>query len=91
MVYEIRPRVGWDKGKAVVWIRDHSDNPVPSRSSWATTMTDENAFDALDDAITVCVHPHRPTAAKYRVESPDDVSDFLGWLARAWEKRVRMG
>ena len=51
-------------------------------------MTDENAFDAFDDAITICVDPQRPTAAKYRMESPDDVKDFLAWLASAWEKHA---
>jgi trehalose 6-phosphate phosphatase len=85
MVHEIRPRVEWDKGKAVIWIRRQLDQPAALPIVLGDDLTDENAFDAFDDAITICVDPHRPTAAKYRVESPDQVRDFLGWLSRAWE------
>ena len=50
-------------------------------------LTDESAFLAFDDAITICVDPRRPTAAKYQLENPDDVRDFLDWVSRAWEMR----
>jgi len=87
MVYEIRPRVRWDKGHAVVWIRDQLGMSGALPFVVGDDMTDENAFTALDDAITVCVNPRRPTAAGYRLESPDDVRVFLAWLARVWASR----
>jgi trehalose 6-phosphate phosphatase len=91
MVHEIRPRVEWDKGKAVTWIRRQLDQPAALPIVLGDDLTDENAFDAFDDAITICVDPQRPTAAKYRAESPDDVRDFLGWIAQAWEKHAGVG
>ncbi len=85
MVFEIRPRVDWDKGKAVAWIREqlgqHRGLPIVVGDD----VTDEQAFSAFTDAITICVDPQRPTAARYRLESPDDVRDFLMWVSRAWK------
>ena len=43
-------------------------------------MTDESAFMAFDDAITICVDPRRATAAKYQLESPEEVRVFLDWV-----------
>jgi trehalose-6-phosphatase len=49
--------------------------------------TDEDAFTAFDDAVTICVDPRRPTAARYRLLDPDDARAFLQYLARAWKSR----
>ena len=87
MVHEIRPRVDWDKGKAVAWIRERLGRPGELPIVVGDDLTDENALDAFDDAITVCVDPQRPTVAAYKVDSPEEVKGFLGWLARAYEKR----
>ena len=82
MVCEIRPRVEWDKGNAVTWIRRQLGQPAALPIVVGDDLTDENAFEAFDDAITICVDPQRPTGAKYRVESPAEVREFLEWLAR---------
>jgi trehalose 6-phosphate phosphatase len=82
MVHEIRPRVEWDKGNAVTWIRRQLGQPAALPIVVGDDLTDENAFEAFDDAITICVDPQRPTGAKYRVESPAEVREFLEWLAR---------
>jgi trehalose 6-phosphate phosphatase len=87
MVHEIRPRVDWDKGKAVAWIRKQLGQPDALPIVAGDDLTDESAFGAFDDAITICVDPRRPTAAKYQVESPDDLRAFLEWLTRIWENR----
>jgi len=87
MVLEIRPRVPWDKGHAVRWIRDRLNQDGALPIVIGDDMTDENAFTAFDDAITICVDPARPTAASFRLESPDDVRAFLVWLARVWASR----
>jgi trehalose 6-phosphate phosphatase len=88
MVHEIRPRVDWDKGKAVAWIRKQLGQPEALPIVAGDDTTDEDAFAAFDDAITICVAPQRPTAAKYQVQSPDGVRDYLERLARAWEQRA---
>jgi len=89
MVYEVMPRVPWDKGHAVVWIRDQLGQKEALPIVIGDDMTDENAFTAFDDAITICVDPRRPTAASYRLESPEDVRAFLGWLVRVWKNGRR--
>jgi trehalose 6-phosphate phosphatase len=86
MVHEIRPRIDWDKGKAVVWIREQLGQHEALPVVLGDDMTDENAFRAFDDAITLCVDPQRPTAAKYRVDNPDQVRDFLEWIAQIRKK-----
>jgi trehalose 6-phosphate phosphatase len=88
MVHEIRPRVDWDKGKAVAWIRKQLGQPEALPIVMGDDTTDEDAFAAFDDAITICVAPQRPTVARYRVASPDDVRGCLEQLARAWEQRA---
>jgi trehalose 6-phosphate phosphatase len=88
MVHEIRPRVDWDKGKAVAWIRKQLGQPEALPIVVGDDATDEDAFAAFDDAITICVAPQRPTVARYRVGSPDDVRGCLEQLARAWEQRA---
>ena len=45
-------------------------------------QTDEDAFAALPEAITLKVGVGE-TRAQYRVEGPDDVRTFLQWLERA--------
>jgi trehalose 6-phosphate phosphatase len=89
MVYEVLPRVAWDKGHAVVWIRDQVAQAGALPIVIGDDMTDENAFTAFDDAMTICVDPRRATAAIYRLESPDDVKCFLGWLVSVWKNGRR--
>ena len=86
MVHEIRPRVDWDKGNAVAWIRDQLGQREALPIVMGDDMTDENAFHAFHDAITICVDARRPTAANYGVRSPDAVRDFLGWVLCLREK-----
>ena len=87
MVHEIRPRIGWDKGTAVIWIREHLGGDRDLPIVLGDDLTDESAFLAFDDAITICVDPRRPTAAKYQLENPDEVRGFLNWVSRVWEMR----
>ena len=84
MVHEIRPRVDWDKGKAVAWIREQLGQPEALPIVVGDDMTDEDAFDAFDDAITICVDPERPTAAKYPVDEPRRRDGTFSVASRAW-------
>jgi trehalose-phosphatase len=74
---EIRPRVNWHKGAAVRWIREKLA-PAGALSVYAgDDATDEDAFRALPEDITVKVGDSGSTAAKYHVTGPDEVIRFL--------------
>ncbi|MGD2116169.1 MAG: trehalose-phosphatase [Acidobacteriota bacterium] len=91
-VWEIRPALDWDKGKAVEWIL----RVILSRGDLAPEDalaiyagdddTDEDAFRALRDhdppgiSILVTETP-RPTAATHTLRDPDEVRALLALLA----------
>ena len=84
MIWDIRPKVSWDKGKAVLWIREqlglHSDSSVSFYLGDDTT--DEDAFSVLGDrdvGILVASRP-RKTAARYSLKDPPEVGRFLECL-----------
>jgi trehalose 6-phosphate phosphatase len=91
-VFEIQPRIDWDKGKAVRYLLDalglDRDGVVPLYLG--DDVTDEHAFEALgDDGIGIFVGDAddpdvagRTTAADYLLRSPGEVERFLGRLAR---------
>jgi trehalose 6-phosphate phosphatase len=80
MVYDIRPRVYWHKGEAVRWIANRIGQPDALVIFVGGDPTDEDAFAALPNGITVGVAPTCETAAKYCLEGPDGVRRFLEWL-----------
>ena len=84
MVFEIRPRSPWDKGSALLWIREQlgfsPDNSVAFYLGDDTT--DEDAFSVLEEpdvGILVASRP-RKTAARYSVKDPSEVGQFLNGL-----------
>jgi trehalose 6-phosphate phosphatase len=84
MVLEVRPAVDWHKGRAVRWLWERlGGDPDAIAVYLGDDATDEDAFRALPDGVTVMVGPARQTAARYRLNDPDDVARFLGWLAAA--------
>lgn len=91
MVYEIKPNVDWDKGKAVLHLIDVlglGDDVMPLYLG--DDITDEDAFGALRDrGIGIFVGraddpevSDRETAAQFVLESVDEVQRFLTGLAR---------
>ena len=52
-VFEIRPRVNWNKGPAVGWIKDKLDKRDILVIYVGDDTTDEDAFAALPEAVTV--------------------------------------
>ncbi|MEE9204582.1 MAG: trehalose-phosphatase [Nitrospirales bacterium] len=90
-VYELQPRVDWNKGKAVIWLLqklqldEASALPLYLRDD----ITDEDAFHALKDCgfSIVVEKTSRPTAARYALDNPNEVQEFLrrlvpiAWLA----------
>ena len=87
MVYELRPAVDWNKGKAVLHLIDvlglDSDDIVPMYLG--DDITDEDAFAAIrDTGIAILVGSpddpemnNRVTAAEFGLASVDDVARFL--------------
>ncbi len=93
MVLEIRPAVDWDKGRAVLWLLEHTIG-----TDWQTQTsviyigddsTDEDAFLALaGNGITVRVGSNQyPTAARYFVCDVEEVAalleDLVEWVTPA--------
>ncbi len=85
MVFELRPRIEWDKGRALSWvleaIDDHDADILPLYIG--DDVTDEDAFDAIADrgiGILVSDRP-RSTAAKFQLRDPGEVCRFLERVA----------
>jgi trehalose 6-phosphate phosphatase len=93
MVYEIQPKVDWDKGRAVLYLRRALgvDGPEYVSLYLGDDITDEDAFQVLRgpvNGIGVIVadvnDPEvagRATAADFRLESMGEVERFLDTLA----------
>ncbi|MBX6377641.1 MAG: bifunctional alpha,alpha-trehalose-phosphate synthase (UDP-forming)/trehalose-phosphatase [Clostridia bacterium] len=80
---ELRPRLAWDKGRAVAWMLERCGGD-PERVPVVYVgddETDEDAFAVLAGlGVTVRVGTDVPTAADYTVEDPAAVARFLCWL-----------
>ena len=79
-VYEIRPRVTWHKGKAVSWIQEAWAKRGALAMYVGDDVTDEDAFLALPEGITISVGSARQTSARYYLEDQGSLQQFLGWL-----------
>jgi trehalose 6-phosphate phosphatase len=80
-VLEIRPRVNWNKGTAARWILESSGNADALPIYMGDDATDEDAFAALAEGITVRVGLTAETQAQYQLDSQEAVGEFLAWLA----------
>jgi len=80
-VIEVRPNVDWDKGCAVEWLADRLGCAPGSRVFIGDDDTDEDAFAACRQDISIRVgSPDTPTAARY-VAEPADVRHLLAVMA----------
>lgn len=79
-VYEVRPHRHWHKGVAVNWIKAQLHHPESLVIYMGDDVTDEDAFAALDDAVTIKVGDSTETAADYILPSPAVVETFLRWV-----------
>jgi trehalose 6-phosphate phosphatase len=80
MVFEIRPRIDWNKSSALRWIKDQYLKKDCLTLYLGDDVSEDESFDQLPDAITIKVGPGPDASAQYRVESPDEVRHFLQWL-----------
>jgi len=89
-VYEIRPAVAWDKSRVIKVLMDKfrggepKDAPLPVYLG--DDLTDEDAFKAIEDygrGISVFVgEGDSPSSARYFLQSPDEVAEFLSRLLK---------
>jgi trehalose-phosphatase len=79
-VFEILPQTFWNKGAAAHWILMRPENYTALVFSFGDDRTDEDLFRTLPDAITVKIGDGASTAAKYRMDGPEQVREFLVWL-----------
>ena len=80
-VFELRPRLDWDKGKAVLWVLRTLglDRNEVMPFYLGDDTTDEDAFAVLQGrGIGILVGcPARETAARYVLDRPADVERFV--------------
>jgi trehalose 6-phosphate phosphatase len=90
-VIELRPNIDWDKGKTLRWVLDYirdNEGSGPLLPIYlGDDITDEDAFDAVDDEGIAIVVRHgddgdRATAARYALDDPGRVREFTERLAR---------
>lgn len=96
MVFELRPDIDWDKGKAVLWLLQRFD--AGSRPTVPVyigdDLTDEDAFEALAGrglCIAVRHDETRQTAADYALADVASVKHFLQWLSTITQGATRSG
>ncbi len=89
-IFELRPSVEWDKGKALEWLmgRLGLDLETIIPLYLGDDVTDEDAFAVLiGRGLGVVVgRDGAPTLAEYALEDPDEVRELLARLAGAIER-----
>jgi trehalose-phosphatase len=86
-LFELRPDLDWDKGKALLWLLDALglDRPDVLPFYIGDDLTDEDAFRAVRDrgiGVLVAGGP-RETAAEYQVRDTGEVVELLERLESA--------
>jgi len=83
MVLEIFPRVDWHKGRAVKWIAREILPSSPLLIYLGDDTSDEDAFAAIHEGITIKVGGLSDTVAQYALPDVSAVGLFLKWLDHA--------
>jgi trehalose-phosphatase len=82
-VLEARPRLQWNKGDALLLLREHigrKEGRQPFCLYLGDDQTDEDAFSALGDkGIGIRVGSEQPTAARYTLRNIKEVQRLLRW------------
>jgi trehalose 6-phosphate phosphatase len=82
-VYDLRPRIAWTKGDAVRLIKERLRLRDARVVLAGDDSTDEDAFEAFENALSICVAPRHQTAARYTLASCEELRAFLAWAASA--------
>lgn len=83
---EIRPRIDWDKGSALNYVREH-DGGFDACICLGDDQTDETMFRVNEGQVSIRVGPGGPTAANYYLSDPNEVAIFLSHLTDVCEYR----
>jgi trehalose-phosphatase len=86
-LFELRPDLDWDKGKALLWLLEALglDHPGTLPFYIGDDLTDEDAFRAIQGrgiGILVVAEP-RETAADYQLRDTEEVRELLERLESA--------
>jgi alpha,alpha-trehalase len=89
-IYELRPNLNWDKGKALAWLLKALDLDTLAVLPFylGDDETDEDAFAAVHErgiGILVAAQP-QSSRARYRLADTDEVKSFLKALVSILEK-----
>lgn len=80
-VLELQPDIDWDKGKALLWLMKELGVDLSSTMPFyiGDDVTDEDAFQVLEArGISILVSQRtQKSYAKYILEDPDEVKEFL--------------
>jgi trehalose 6-phosphate phosphatase len=82
-VFQLEPALDWNKGKALLWLLQATGQGDALPIYLGDDATDESAFAVLEGrgiGILVAEIP-RPTAARYALQNPFEVRQFLECLA----------
>lgn len=86
MVYEIRPRIAWNKGNAVSMLLKElncSEGKNCVAFYFGDDVTDEDAFKVLEDSgVTVLIGQPKPSKAQFYLKDVNEMSIFLQKLIR---------
>lgn len=80
-VIELRPRLNWTKGHAALWLMKHIRRRSVLPIYIGDDRTDEDAFRALAEGITIRVGAHEGSKAHYYVRDVEEVMALLQWIA----------
>jgi trehalose 6-phosphate phosphatase len=85
-IFELRPQLDWDKGRAVAWLEEELGLKGPQLLTIyiGDDLTDEDAFRQVRGyGLGILVRDEaRPTRAHYALEHPGEVREFLQALAQ---------
>jgi trehalose 6-phosphate phosphatase len=83
MVIDIKPRIEWHKGYAVQWILKEIMPSGALPIYLGDDVTDEDAFAAIREGITIKVGGSVETGAQFKLPDVPSVGQFLNWLNHA--------
>ncbi len=83
LVLDIQPQIGWNKGRAIQWIAEKVLPPASLPIYVGDDTTDEDAFAAIPEGITIRVGEPTRSEAQYLLPDIAAVGHLLQWLDRA--------
>lgn len=95
-VYEIKPHLLWDKGRAVLWLLERQKSLLGINNIFPIYIgddaTDEDAFKALKGkGLTIYVGDLRSSNADYYLKNTEEVARFLSLIAEGCYDRTNKG